>query len=99
MRELLSAATAALAAAVASGIQAAGQQKIKLDIDVSNPFILVPRSSTSKDHLLLDLGKISLSNKFIMHEQVEIDQISVIVSQLKAISSTYMVIPPHRSRC
>lgn len=91
MRELLSAATAALAAAVASGIQAAGQQKIKLDIDVSNPFILVPRSSKSKDHLLLDLGKISLSNKFIMHEQVEIDQISVMVSQLKAISSTYSI--------
>lgn len=37
---------------------------VKLDIEVANPLILVPKSSSDEDHVLVDLGKITVRNSF-----------------------------------
>jgi hypothetical protein len=36
---------------------------VKLDISIANPLVIIPRSSADEEHVLVDLGKISVSNK------------------------------------
>eukprot|EP01122_Echinamoeba_exundans_P016084 TRINITY_DN8049_c0_g1_i1.p1 TRINITY_DN8049_c0_g1~~TRINITY_DN8049_c0_g1_i1.p1 ORF type:complete len:2404 (-),score=554.15 TRINITY_DN8049_c0_g1_i1:64-6402(-) len=35
---------------------------VKLDVSIANPLIIVPRSSSEEEHVLVDLGKISVKN-------------------------------------
>jgi hypothetical protein len=39
---------------------------MKLDVEIKNPFVMVPRHSNSDEVLLVDLGKITITNKFAL---------------------------------
>lgn len=62
MQDVLTAATTQLAAATKERAKEFYATKMKFDIDITNPLILVPRGTNSEDYLYLDLGRIIVSN-------------------------------------
>lgn len=83
MREVTSAAASYYYTQSKQAVRAASTAvKLHLDIAIANPYLVVPSSSTSlKERLVLDLGRISVKNKFeVVHPtRVVIDEMKVSV--------------------
>ncbi|XP_077476237.1 intermembrane lipid transfer protein VPS13C isoform X2 [Stigmatopora argus] len=65
-REAVSAATAQAAEKAASGVRRLARKslRLKLDVRLKAPLVAVPRSSASRDAILVDLGLLTVSNGF-----------------------------------
>jgi len=89
MKETLSMATEALKEAVAARIQNVQSQRIKLDLNIASPHIIVPKDSQTGENLItFDLGDIAITNEFVTNRGVDFDEISVIIAQLNVKSVT-----------
>ncbi|GMH18990.1 hypothetical protein Nepgr_020831 [Nepenthes gracilis] len=44
-----------------------GASAIKLDLSLDTPIIIIPKNSTSKDYMQLDLGQLEVKNEFSWH--------------------------------
>ncbi|XP_015199108.2 intermembrane lipid transfer protein VPS13C isoform X2 [Lepisosteus oculatus] len=90
-KEALSAATAQAAEKAASSVRDLAQKSFRLlmDIRLKAPVIIIPQSSTSQNALEVDLGLITVQNKFCLHPvggctlPAVIDQMDVQLTQLK----------------
>jgi hypothetical protein len=38
---------------------------VKLNVAISNPYIIIPKSTSDDEHVLVDLGKITIGNSFV----------------------------------
>ncbi|KAI4335042.1 hypothetical protein L6164_013726 [Bauhinia variegata] len=61
-----------------------GATALKLDLALDTPTIIVPRNSTSKDFIQLDLGQLEITNKFSWHGCPEKDTSAVHIDLLHA---------------
>ncbi|WVZ12338.1 hypothetical protein V8G54_016868 [Vigna mungo] len=61
-----------------------GATALKLDLALDTPIIVVPRNSTSKDFIQLDLGKLQIKNEFSWHGSQEEDPSAVRIDLLHA---------------
>jgi len=55
---------------------------MKLDIEISNPIILIPRNSQEDDHIVADLGKIVVTNVHVMEETMKLDVMQIEITDL-----------------
>ncbi|PON64877.1 Phosphatidylinositol-4, 5-bisphosphate phosphodiesterase gamma [Parasponia andersonii] len=61
-----------------------GATALKLDLSLDTPIIIVPRNSTSKDFIQLDLGQLQVSNSFRWYGSAENDPSAVHIDVLHA---------------
>lgn len=61
-----------------------GASAIKLDLSLDTPIIIVPRNSTSKDFIQLDLGQLQVRNEFSWHGSPDKDPSAVHIDVLHA---------------
>ncbi|KAK7348007.1 hypothetical protein VNO80_22555 [Phaseolus coccineus] len=61
-----------------------GATALKLDLALDTPIIIVPRNSTSKDFIQLDLGKLQIKNEFSWHGSQAEDPSAVHIDLLHA---------------
>ncbi|KAJ4843890.1 hypothetical protein Tsubulata_025940 [Turnera subulata] len=61
-----------------------GATALKLDLSLDTPIIVLPRNSTSKDFIQLDLGQLQVTNEFAWHGCPENDPSAVHVDVLHA---------------
>ncbi|CAK7326271.1 unnamed protein product [Dovyalis caffra] len=61
-----------------------GATALKLDLSLDTPIIIVPRNSTSKDFIQLDLGQLQVTNEFSWHGFPEKDPSAVHMDVLHA---------------
>lgn len=61
-----------------------GATALKLDLSLDTPIIIVPRNSTSKDFIQLDLGQLKVTNEFSWHGSPEKDPSAVHIDALHA---------------
>jgi len=73
---------ASTAVVTATTEQAANLKRLKLDVEVSNPFFRIPQGHHSSHYIQLDLGRISLHNKFLRDGDEVLDLLSVDVEKV-----------------
>ncbi|KAM1215633.1 hypothetical protein ACFX13_012262 [Malus domestica] len=61
-----------------------GATALKLDLSLDTPIIIVPRNSTSKDFIQLDLGQLKVTNEFSWYGSPEKDPSAVHIDVLHA---------------
>ncbi|XP_028786889.1 uncharacterized protein LOC114742843 [Neltuma alba] len=61
-----------------------GATALKLDLTLDTPIIIVPKNSTSKDFLQLDLGRLQITNELSWHGSQEKDPSAVHIDLLHA---------------
>ncbi|GAB2216278.1 hypothetical protein Droror1_Dr00024048 [Drosera rotundifolia] len=61
-----------------------GSSSIKLDLSLDTPIIIIPKSSTSKDYMQLDLGQLQVRNEFVWHGGPKNDPSAVHLDVLRA---------------
>ncbi|ONI27903.1 hypothetical protein PRUPE_1G110200 [Prunus persica] len=61
-----------------------GATALKLDLSLDTPIIIVPRNSSSKDFIQLDLGQLKVTNEFSWHGSPEKDPSAVHIDVLHA---------------
>ncbi|KAL5541456.1 hypothetical protein UlMin_009166 [Ulmus minor] len=61
-----------------------GATALKLDLSLDTPIIIVPKNSTSKDFIQLDLGQLHVTNSFSWYGSVERDPSAVHIDVLHA---------------
>ncbi|XP_062108869.1 uncharacterized protein LOC133819601 isoform X1 [Humulus lupulus] len=61
-----------------------GATALKLDLSLDTPMIIVPRNSTSKDFIQLDLGQLQVENSFRWYGSAEKDPSAVHIDVLHA---------------
>jgi len=65
MQDVFSAATTQLAAATVERAKEFSATRMKLDVHITNPLVIVPRGTDSKEYLSLDLGCIIIHNEIL----------------------------------
>ncbi|GAB4828173.1 hypothetical protein Ancab_035090 [Ancistrocladus abbreviatus] len=61
-----------------------GASAIKLDLSLDTPIIIIPKDSTSKDYMQLDLGQLQVRNELSWHGCSQIDPSAVHLDVLRA---------------
>ncbi|GAB2300237.1 hypothetical protein Dimus_034275 [Dionaea muscipula] len=61
-----------------------GSSAIKLDLSLDTPIIIIPKNSTSKDYMQLDLGQLLVRNEFSWHGGLKNDPSAVHLDVLRA---------------
>ncbi|XP_059434410.1 uncharacterized protein LOC132167446 isoform X2 [Corylus avellana] len=61
-----------------------GAAALKLDLSLDTPMIIIPRNSTSKDFIQLDLGQLQVTNEFSWHGSPKKDPSAVHIDVLHA---------------
>ncbi|XP_059434402.1 uncharacterized protein LOC132167445 isoform X2 [Corylus avellana] len=61
-----------------------GAAALRLDLSLDTPMIIIPRNSTSKDFIQLDLGQLQLTNEFSWHGSPKKDPSAVDIDVLLA---------------
>lgn len=76
------ASTASRAAEVAKdAVEVATKKLVKMELEIENPHIFIPKSSTSRSTLIVDLGHISIYNKFFESEKLgTLEEVTIRVS-------------------
>ncbi|XP_061592670.1 intermembrane lipid transfer protein VPS13C isoform X5 [Cololabis saira] len=95
-KEALSAATAQAAERAASSVRDFAQKSFRLSMDVrlKAPLIIIPQSSSSHDAVLVDLGLITVGNRFTLLPAADVplpvvvEEMDVKLTQLKLCRTT-----------
>jgi hypothetical protein len=82
MQDVLVAATSQLAAATAERAKDFYATKMKFDVDITNPLVIVPLGTDYEDHLYLDLGRIIVDNTIAPLGDQLVDTMHIKVVQL-----------------
>jgi hypothetical protein len=55
---------------------------IKLNLEIANPIIIVPQNSGQDDHMCLDLGKITVTNRQITESEMKIEAFDLVMTDM-----------------
>lgn len=91
MQDVLTAATSQLAAATVERAKDFYATKMKFDVDITNPLVIIPRGTRHEDYLYLDLGRILVNNNItpVGEELVDTMRIKVVQLNLQTFQSDF----------
>lgn len=57
--------------------------KLRLDVDLNAPVVIVPQRSDSQEALLVDLGRLTLNNMFTTNRSIILENMELVLRDMK----------------